>query len=39
MAGMHERATLVGGTLEVHSQPGKGTRLYFKVPLAVKPQK
>jgi PAS domain S-box-containing protein len=39
MAGMHERATLVGGTLEVHSQPGKGTRLYFKVPLPVKPQK
>ncbi len=37
ITGMRERATLVGGTLKVHSQPGKGTRLYFKVPLAAKP--
>ncbi|MEW6670058.1 MAG: PAS domain S-box protein [Thermodesulfobacteriota bacterium] len=33
IAGMRERAGLVGGVLEVHSQPGKGTRVYFKVPL------
>ncbi|RLC74817.1 MAG: hypothetical protein DRI61_15980, partial [Chloroflexi bacterium] len=33
MAGMQERASLAGGILEVQSQPKKGTRLYFKVPL------
>ena len=33
VAGMSERASLVGGTLEVHSQPGKGCQLLFKVPL------
>jgi PAS domain S-box-containing protein len=33
VAGMRERATLINGTLEVDSQPEKGTRVYFKVPL------
>jgi len=33
LAGMRERATLVGGVLEVQSQPGKGTRINFRVPI------
>ena len=33
LAGMRERAGLVGGVLEVYSQPQKGTRIYFKVPV------
>jgi PAS domain S-box-containing protein len=33
VAGMRERATLVGGALEVHSRPQKGTQVYFKVPI------
>ena len=33
IAGMRERAALVNGTLEVYSQPDKGTRVYFKVPM------
>ena len=33
VAGMRERASLTGGSLEVQSSPGKGTRVYFKVPL------
>jgi PAS domain S-box-containing protein len=33
VAGMRERATLVGGALEVNSEPQKGTRVYFKVPI------
>jgi PAS domain S-box-containing protein len=33
VAGMRERATLVGGALEVHSETQKGTRVYFKVPI------
>ncbi len=33
LAGMQERASLAGGTLEVQPRPGKGTRIYFKVPL------
>jgi len=31
VAGMRERAALVGGILEVHSQPQKGTQVCFKV--------
>ncbi len=31
--GMRERATLVGGVLEVHARPEKGTQVYFKVPI------
>ncbi len=38
VAGMRERASLVGGTLEVYSQPGEGTRVLFKVPLDGKRQ-
>ncbi len=37
VAGMRERAALVGGSLEVHSQPQKGTRVSFKVPLDGQP--
>jgi signal transduction histidine kinase len=33
VAGMRERASLVGGTLEVHSGPGKGCKVLFEVPL------
>jgi signal transduction histidine kinase len=33
VAGMRERATLVGGNLDVRSQPHEGTRVYFKVPI------
>jgi len=33
VAGMRERAGLVGGMLEVHSQPKKGTQVFFKVPI------
>ncbi len=33
VAGMRERATLVGGALEVQSQPRKGTRVSFQVPI------
>ena len=33
VAGMRERAGLTGGVLEVRSQPGKGTRVYFRVPV------
>ena len=30
--GMHERARLIGGTLAVRSEPGKGTALELEVP-------
>jgi PAS domain S-box-containing protein len=33
VAGMRERASLVGGALEVQSRPRKGTRVSFKVPI------
>ena len=33
VAGMRERASLVGGTLEVESQADKGTRVLFTVPI------
>ena len=32
IAGMRERAALVGGSLEVHSEQGVGTEVYFIVP-------
>ena len=38
VVGMRERASLVGGTLEVYSQPEEGTRVLFKVPLDGKSQ-
>ena len=31
VAGMRERASLVGGTFEIQSHPGKGTRVYFRL--------
>jgi PAS domain S-box-containing protein len=33
VAGMRERASLVGGTLDVYSQLEKGTQVYFTVPV------
>ncbi|MBK5095894.1 MAG: hypothetical protein JJE32_09485, partial [Deltaproteobacteria bacterium] len=33
VAGMRERAALIGGTLEIHSRPGKGTRVVLDVPI------
>jgi PAS domain S-box-containing protein len=33
LLGMRERASLVGGDLEVNSEVGQGTRVYFKVPI------
>jgi PAS domain S-box-containing protein len=33
VAGMRERATLVGGELEVRSQMNKGTEVHFRVPI------
>lgn len=37
LQGMRERATLVGGQLEVCSEPGSGTTIRFRLPLAVSP--
>jgi PAS domain S-box-containing protein len=33
LVGMRERATLVGGELEMESSPGEGTTIYVRVPL------
>jgi signal transduction histidine kinase len=33
LVGMHERAQLLGGRLEVHGRPGKGARVALHVPL------
>ena len=33
LAGMRERAGLLGGRLEMESKPGKGTRVLFRLPL------
>jgi len=33
MAGMRERASLVGGSLEIQSQPGTGATVFFALPL------
>jgi PAS domain S-box-containing protein len=32
--GMHERASLIGGTLQVESQPGQGTAVYLEAPVS-----
>jgi len=34
LVGMRERAALVGGSLDLQSRPGKGTRVQFLLPLA-----
>jgi len=39
MAGMRERAALVGGTLQINSRPGKETRIHFTVWLEHSPGK
>jgi len=31
--GMRERALLLGGEMEIHSQPGKGTKIEIRIPL------
>ncbi|MGB3399802.1 MAG: PAS domain-containing protein [Candidatus Deferrimicrobiaceae bacterium] len=33
VVGMRERAELIGGTLEIRSRPGEGTRVHLKVPI------
>jgi signal transduction histidine kinase len=33
LAGMRERAGLLGGSLEIRSRPGKGTRVCFRLPV------
>jgi signal transduction histidine kinase len=33
LVGMSERAESAGGSLEVHTAPGKGARLILKIPL------
>lgn len=32
LLGMRERATIIGGTIEIESTPGQGTSIYVKVP-------
>jgi len=32
LAGMEERADLLGGTVNINSSPGKGTRIVLEVP-------
>ena len=34
LAGMHERAALIGGGLQIESAPGRGTRLRLVWPVA-----
>ena len=34
LAGMRERAGLLGGCLDIRSHPGKGTKVFFKLPTA-----
>jgi two-component system, chemotaxis family, CheB/CheR fusion protein len=36
LAGMRERATLIGATLQVESEPGKGTSVYLRCPVGKK---
>lgn len=37
LAGMRERAALIGGTLEVESSVGKGTTVFVRVPVGPRP--
>ncbi len=34
LLGMRERASLLGGTFQVHGRPGEGTRIRIEIPLA-----
>lgn len=34
LIGMHERASLVGGTLEIETEVGWGTTVFVRIPLA-----
>lgn len=34
LVGIRERATLLGGTFNIHSRPGGGTRLYVEIPVS-----
>jgi len=36
MSGMRERADLIGGTIEIESEVGKGTTIYVRIPIATK---
>jgi signal transduction histidine kinase len=36
LTGMRERATLLGGSLTIHSTPGRGTRVLARIPRALK---
>ncbi len=36
LTGMRERASLIGGTLELESKPGQGTSIHLRVPVAKK---
>lgn len=36
IAGMRERASLAGGTLDIRSQPGQGAGVYLRLPLELK---
>jgi len=34
LAGMRERATLLGGMLDIESTPGRGTTIYIRLPVS-----
>jgi signal transduction histidine kinase/ABC-type amino acid transport substrate-binding protein len=36
LASLRQRVSLLGGTLQIKSKPGKGTRVWLKLPVAVK---
>jgi two-component system sensor histidine kinase DegS len=38
LSGMKERALLIGGQLEIESNPGEGTTIYVKAPFSIDEQ-
>jgi two-component system, NarL family, sensor histidine kinase UhpB len=38
VAGMHERALLLNGTLQINTEPGKGTKVVVSIPLSTSSQ-